>query len=140
MDARGHRHGRRVVVPVPRLSTFVCRRLSTFLSTPTRVTSSLRWAVTDTEDGTPALAWHFDTGVLKAEAAVDGWYALLTSVPADQADAGRTLIHCKGQSAVERRCHDFKGPLDEVTPLFVQHNRRVAALIQVICLGCWSSV
>ncbi|MFE0703615.1 DUF4277 domain-containing protein [Streptomyces sp. NPDC058872] len=34
--------------------------------------------------------------------------------------------------AVERRYHDFKGPL-AVTPVFVQHHRRVAALIQVIC-------
>ncbi|MDX2824856.1 hypothetical protein PV416_28120, partial [Streptomyces ipomoeae] len=33
-----------------------------------------------------------NTGVLKAEAAVDGWYPLLTSVPAGQADAGHALI------------------------------------------------
>ncbi|MEV5596037.1 zeta toxin family protein [Streptomyces sp. NPDC052496] len=79
------------------------------------------------------LAWHFDTSVLKAESAVDGWYPLLTSVPADQADAGQALIHYKGQGTVERRYHDFKGPL-AVAPVFVQHNRRVAALIQVICL------
>ncbi|GAA3379602.1 hypothetical protein GCM10020367_63820 [Streptomyces sannanensis] len=69
-------------------------------------------------DGIPVLAWHFDTGVLEAEAVVDGWYALLTSVPADQADAGQALIHYKGQSAVERRYHDFKGPL-AVAPDFV---------------------
>ncbi|MEU2718511.1 hypothetical protein [Streptomyces sp. NPDC007205] len=99
-----------------------------------RVTSCLRWTVTDNEDGTPVLAWHFDTGVLKAEAAVEGWYALLTSMPADRADAGQALIHYKGQGTVERRYHDFKGPL-AVTPVFVQHNRRVAALIQVICLA-----
>ncbi|WP_432076875.1 hypothetical protein [Streptomyces wuyuanensis] len=34
---------------------------------------------------------------------------LLTSVPADQADAGQALIHYKGQGAVERRYHDFNG-------------------------------
>jgi hypothetical protein len=72
--------------------------------------------------------------VLKAESVVDGWYALLTSVPVGQADAGQALIHYKGQGAVERRYHDFKGPL-AVAPVFVQHNRRVAALIQVICLA-----
>ncbi|MFB7509978.1 hypothetical protein [Streptomyces broussonetiae] len=59
---------------------------------------------------------------------------MLTSVPADQADAGQALIHYKGQGTVERRYHDFKGPL-AVAPVFVQHNRRVAALIQVICLA-----
>jgi transposase len=73
-----------------------------------RVTSCLRWSVTDNDDGTPLLAWHFDTGVLQAEAAVDGWYALLTSVPADQADAGQALIHYKGQGTVERRYHDLR--------------------------------
>ncbi|MET8212285.1 hypothetical protein ABZT51_41120, partial [Streptomyces sp. NPDC005373] len=40
----------------------------------------------------------------------------------------------KGQGDIERRYGDFKGPL-AVTPVFVQHNRRVAALIQVICLA-----
>ncbi|WP_134655867.1 hypothetical protein [Streptomyces sp. H23] len=71
--------------------------------------------------------------MLKTEAAVDGCYSPLTSVLADQADAGQALIHCKGQDGVERRCHNFKGPL-AVTPLFVQHNWRVAALIKVVCL------
>ncbi|MBB4782945.1 hypothetical protein [Streptomyces rapamycinicus] len=44
------------------------------------------------------------------------------------------MIRYKGQGTVERRYHDFKGPL-AVAPVFVQHNRRVAALIQVICLA-----
>ncbi|WP_330433966.1 IS1634 family transposase [Streptomyces sp. NBC_00825] len=99
-----------------------------------RVTSCLRYHVTEDDSGVPALEWHFDDGVLQAEAAVDGWYALLTTLPAEQADPGQVLIHYKGQGAVERRYHDFKGPL-AVAPVFVQHNRRVAALIQVICLA-----
>ncbi|MFF4761611.1 hypothetical protein [Streptomyces sp. NPDC001292] len=99
-----------------------------------RVTACLRWSITTDEHGTPALAWHFDQDALDAEAAVDGWYALLTSIPAEQAGPAQVLIHYKGQSAVERRYHDFKGPL-AVAPVFVQHNRRVAALIQVICLA-----
>ncbi|WP_413797811.1 IS1634 family transposase [Streptomyces iranensis] len=99
-----------------------------------RVTACLRWTITTDEHGTPTLAWHFDQDVLNAEAAVDGWYALLTSIPADQADPAQVLIHYKGQGTVERRYHDFKGPL-AVAPVFVQHNRRVAALIQVICLA-----
>jgi transposase len=40
----------------------------------------------------------------------------------------------KGQGVVERRYGDFKGPLAG-TPIFVQDNRRVAALIVVICLS-----
>ncbi|MGW3661352.1 hypothetical protein ACWD6R_39570 [Streptomyces sp. NPDC005151] len=35
---------------------------------------------------------------------------------------------------VERRYHDFKGPL-AVAPVFSQRNRRIAALITVICLA-----
>jgi hypothetical protein len=46
----------------------------------------------------------------------------------------QVLIQYKGQGTVERRYADFKGPL-AVTPVFVQHNRRAAALIQVICLA-----
>ncbi|CAM5469736.1 hypothetical protein SAVIM40S_07182 [Streptomyces avidinii] len=99
-----------------------------------RVASCLRWQITEDEHGIPGLAWHFDQGVLKAEAAADGWYALITSVPAQKAGPAQVLIHYKGQGAVERRYHDFKGPL-AVAPVFVQHNRRVAALIQVICLA-----
>lgn len=59
---------------------------------------------------------------------------MLTSIPAERAGPAQVLIHYKGQSAVERRYHDFKGPL-AVAPVFVQHNRRVAALIRVICLA-----
>ncbi len=59
---------------------------------------------------------------------------MLRSVPAGHADAGQVLVHYKVQGAVERRYHDLKGPL-AVAPVFVQHNRRVAALIQVICLA-----
>ena len=99
-----------------------------------RVVSCLHWTITGNESRSPALTWHFDQGVLDAEAAVDGRYALLTSIPADQADPAEALIHYKGQGAVERRYHDFKCPL-AVAPVFVQHNRRVAALIQVICLA-----
>src|SRR6266542_1665161 len=39
-----------------------------------------------------------------------------------------------GQPAVERRYSDIKGPL-AVAPIFLQHNRRITALITVICLA-----
>jgi transposase len=98
------------------------------------VTSCLRWTITGGEGEPPTLQWHFDQDVLAAEAAVDGWWALLTSIRGEQADPDQIPVHYKGQGAVERRYHDFKGPL-AVAPVFVQHNRRVAALIQVICLA-----
>ncbi|MFC4016316.1 IS1634 family transposase [Nonomuraea purpurea] len=89
---------------------------------------------TDPDTGKPTLAWHFDQQVLEAEAATDGWYALLTDLDADQVDAGQVLRHYKGQEAVERRYQAFKGPL-AVTSLYLKSNRRIAALITVICLA-----
>jgi transposase len=124
-SAAGGRHYRTADKIIARVGVITAKR---------RVTSCLRYEVTGNETGVPALEWHFDAGVLQAEAAVDGWYALLTTLPAEQADPGQVLIHYKGQGTVERRYHDFKGPL-AVAPVFVQHNRRVAALIQVICLA-----
>jgi transposase len=99
-----------------------------------RVTACLRTEITVDDTGRPALAWHFDEEVLQAEQAVDGWYALLTTLTPEQADPAEVLRRYKGQGAVERRYSDFKGPL-AVTPVFVQDNKRLAALVTVICLA-----
>lgn len=123
--AAGGRHYKTREKIVARIGVIAAKR---------RVTSCLHWTVTENEHGVSVLAWHFDQAVVDAEAAIDGWYALLTCIPADRATPAEALIHYKGQGAVERRYHDFKGPL-AVTPVFVQHNRRVASLIQVICLA-----
>src|SRR4030095_10913313 len=89
---------------------------------------------TDPATGKPTLAWHFDSGALAAEAACDGWYALLTNLDPADADAAEVLRRYKGQEVVERRYGDFKGPL-AVAPLFLHDNRRIHALIHVICLA-----
>ncbi|MFE5580398.1 IS1634 family transposase [Kitasatospora sp. NPDC056531] len=99
-----------------------------------RVTSCLRTEVTVDSDGRPLLTWHFDQDVLEVEAAADGWYALVTRLTPNQADAAEVLKRYKGQGVVERRYNDFKGPL-AVAPIFLEHNRRIAALITVICLA-----
>lgn len=44
------------------------------------------------------------------------------------------LIRYKGQEVVERRYSAFKGPL-AVAPMFLKTNRRIAALITVICFA-----
>jgi hypothetical protein len=89
---------------------------------------------TDPDTGKPTLTWNFDQQAIDAEAATDGWYALLTNLPAGEADAARVLILYKGQEAVERRYSAFKGPL-AVAALFCKNNRRIAALVTVICLA-----
>jgi hypothetical protein len=100
-----------------------------------RVTGLLRAKVgSDPATGKPTLAWWFDPAALAAEAATDGWYALLTNLDPAQADAAEVLARYKGQEVVERRYGAFKGPL-AVAPLFVQSNRRIQALVTVICLA-----
>ena len=84
--------------------------------------------------GKPVLSWHFDQAVIDAEAAADGWYALLTNLEPGQASPAEVFLRYKGQHVVERRYGEFKGPL-AVTPLFLKTSRRIAALITVICLA-----
>ncbi len=84
--------------------------------------------------GKPVLSWHFDQAALDAEAATDGWYALLTNLEPGQAGAAEVFRRYKGQHIVERRYGEFKGPL-AVAPLFLKTSRRIAALITVICLA-----
>ncbi|GAA0441168.1 hypothetical protein Acor_11790 [Acrocarpospora corrugata] len=86
------------------------------------------------DTGKPTLAWHFDQNAIDAEAAADGWYALLSNLDPGHADAEQILRLYKGQEAVERRYSAFKGPL-AVTTLYLKNNRRVAELITVICLA-----
>jgi hypothetical protein len=99
-----------------------------------RVGPYLRTAIgSDPVTGKPSLIWSFDQAALEQEAATDGWYALLTNLPAD-IDAAEVLRRYKGQEAVERRYGAFKGPL-AVAPMFLHNNRRITALITVICLA-----
>jgi hypothetical protein len=87
--------------------------------------------------GKPALTWWFDQDAIDAEAATDGWYALLTNADAS-ITATDVLLRYKGQEAVERRYGNLKGPL-AVAPMFLHSNRRIAALITVISLALLSS-
>jgi hypothetical protein len=88
----------------------------------------------DAHTGKPTLTWQFDPAALADQAARDGWYALLTNLTVDQADAAEILTHYKGQEVAERRYAAFKGPL-AVAPMFLKDNRRITALVSVICLA-----
>lgn len=94
----------------------------------------LRAAVTAGPAGKPALDWHSGQAAIDAEAATDGWYALTANLPPD-VSAAQVLARYKNQPGTsERRYHDLKGPL-AVAPLFLHGNRRMTALIGVICLA-----
>jgi hypothetical protein len=99
-----------------------------------RVAAYLRSDIGVDEQGKPTLVWSFDQAAIDAEAASDGWYALLTNLDPAEADAAEVLRRYKAQEAVERRYQALKGPL-AVAPIFLKNNRRIAALITVICLA-----
>lgn len=106
----------------------------TAIGSARRVSAYLRAQVgTDTDTGKPTLVWWCDEHAVAADTATDGWYALLTPLPAD-VDAGEVLLRYKGQEVVERRYGTVKGPL-AVAPMFLKNNRRIAALVTVICLA-----
>jgi transposase len=100
-----------------------------------RVTSLAGYEIgTDPASGKITFTWEFDQAALDAEAASDGWYALLTNLTATEADAAEVLRRYKGQEKVERRYSDYKGPL-AVAPLFLRSSQRIDGLIHVICLA-----
>jgi hypothetical protein len=99
-----------------------------------RAGAYVRTAITHDPAGKPVLSWHFDQAAIDAEAAADGWYALLTNLVPGQASPEEVFRRYKGQHVVERRYGEFKGPL-AVAPLFLKTNRRITALITVICLA-----
>ena len=111
----------------------VAARLAT-IARSRRVTALLHAEVGVDQRGAPTLTWHFDQTALEREQATDGWYALLTNLDPAHTDAAGVLARYKGQEVVERRYGAFKGPL-AVAPMFLQSNRRIQALVTVICLA-----
>jgi hypothetical protein len=121
----GSRHYPTVEAVTARVNTIARER---------RVGDYLRTTADTDHNGRPTLDWHFDQAALDTEAATDGWYALLTNLPAS-VTAGQVLARYKNQPGVsERRYHDLKGPL-AVAPMFLHTNRRITTLIGVICLA-----
>jgi len=104
------------------------------IATKRRVGDYLRHTVGTDASDRPTLEWHFDQAAIDHEAETDGWYCLLTNLDAAEADAGEVLLRYKGQEVVERRYGNFKGPI-AVAPIFLKNNRRIEALLTVICLA-----
>ena len=86
------------------------------------------------EDGAPTLEWRRNEEAVAGAEALDGFYVLVTNLPADQYDPSQVLQLYKRQYRVERRFGDFKGPLT-VSPMFLKDNRRIAALVFVVYLA-----
>jgi len=84
--------------------------LAETIATKRRVGTYLRTMITCDATGKPILSWHFDQAAIDAEAATDGWYALLTNLPPAQTSPAEVFLRYKGQHVVERRYGEFKGP------------------------------
>jgi transposase len=122
----GSRHYPDVTAVETRLTVIAkTRRVDAYLQTSTGICA---------DTGKPILTWYFDQTAIDAETATDGWYALLTNLEVADADASQVLLHYKGQEAVERRYSAFKGPL-AVAAIYLKNNRRITAMITVICLA-----
>ena len=121
----GGRHYPNVDKVAARLAVIAAKR---------RVGDYLRHTVGVDSSAKPTLEWRFDQAALDHEAATDGWYCLLTNLGLAEADAGEVLVRYKGQEVVERRYGNFKGPI-AVAPIFLKSNRRIEALLTVICLA-----
>jgi hypothetical protein len=87
-----------------------------------------------TEGGRPALTWELDPAAVQAAERLDGYYVLLCSWPREQADAHTLLRRWKQEWLVERRFHDWKGPL-QVRPVFVTSPKRIAAFLLLLHLA-----
>jgi transposase len=85
-------------------------------------------------DGEPTLEWKRNEEAITAAEALDGFYVLVTNLPAEKYDPSQVLQLYKRQYRVERRFGDFKGPLT-VSPMFLKDNRRIAALVFVVYLA-----
>ena len=91
------------------------------------------WSSARAGAATKARAKKLERAALATEASTDGWYALLTNL-GPEVNAADVLSSYKGQEVVERRYSNFKGPI-AVAPMFLKNNRRIEALITVICLA-----
>lgn len=99
-----------------------------------RVSSLYRVHIASSDQGAPIFTWERDHAAIERAEALDGFYVLVTNLPADRHDPSAVLQLYKGQAKVERRFGDFKGPL-AVNPLLLKNNCRIAALVFVIYLA-----
>jgi transposase len=84
--------------------------------------------------GAPELEWELDTAAITAAERLDGYYVLLCSWPAAKADAHALLRRWKQEALMERRFHEWKGPL-RVRPVFVTSPPRLAAFMLLLHLA-----
>jgi hypothetical protein len=95
---------------------------------------------TATGTGQPTLTCVFDQDAIDAEAASDGWYALLSNLPPGDADAAQALILYNGQRSGRTPLLRLQRPLRRRRPILQEHpahrrpgHRHLLALL-IFCL------
>jgi transposase len=78
--------------------------------------------------------FSFNTQALSEDETYDGYSALVTTVPQNQASADALFTKFKHQSYSEHANRQFKGPL-AVRPIFLQSPHRVEALVFLMMLA-----
>jgi transposase len=83
------------------------------------------------EGGKFALTWQIDEAALAQQKELEGVFVLKTNLAKKKHPLAEVLATYRGQSKVEKRFHDFKGPL-AVTPMFLENPKRIAGLLIVL--------
>ena len=87
----------------------------------------------DIEIGDTSFSYQRKTDQITAEAALDGFYVLRTSVPAQTLPTGEVVRAYKGLEQVERAFGTFKGPELEIRPIHHRLENRVRAHV-LLCM------
>lgn len=82
-------------------------------------------------DGKFALTWQIDEAALARWKELEGVFVLKTNQSKTNHSIAVVLATYRGQSNVEKRIHDLKGPL-AVTPMFLENPKRIAGLLIVL--------
>lgn len=95
-----------------------------------RVKKHFAVQITDT-----SFSFQRKTEQIEAEAALDGFYVLRTSVPAETLQAGEVVRAYKGLEQIERAFGTFKGPELEIRPIHHRLEDRVRAHVLLCTLA-----
>lgn len=83
------------------------------------------------ENGKFALSWKIDEAALAQLKELEGVFVLKTNRSKTNHPIAAVLATYRGQSKVEKRFHDLKGPL-VVTPMFLENPKRIAGLLIIL--------
>jgi transposase len=83
---------------------------------------------------THRFVWRFDESLMVEDEAYDGYWALVTTVPASHGTADALFTKFKQQNYVEHVNRRFKGPL-AVRPLYLHSPRRIESLVFLLMIA-----